>query len=736
MQRAGTGKAILAEIPPVGGYLALLVVLTWPLLPNLGSAVVGDAGCPDFIGHIWHCRWLADSVFEGRSPYQVHTVLFPVGAADFVIKSGVCLNAALTVPLQAVMGVVASFNLTVFALGTLTAWAGYRLALAISGDRAASFLAGALFLANPMLYAELSAGHMDQYSGGWCLLALWMLLRIVRRPGWWAPALTGVFFALTTISFLGYGLLLALFALLAVGWSVAARRSLLTRSLVIRLAVAAAVFGVLLSPVVGAYLSQDRASEASGATGVTFPLTQVPQTLDRLAMTERIMVEESIRPLEVRLRYTDKDRGLLPQLHLSVLVLAGIGLVLARRKGLLWAVGAALFAVLSCGPYLRGSPGMDANATAALAPMPAALLLDHVPFFGRFRFPYRFLFMTAVCLCPLVALGARILLKRARVPTRLRVPVMAGLVGVVMAETIARGMLPSPAVLSTFPPVPRYYSEVLAHEPDGAILNIPFLLHKPTMAEERSYPTLFWQSYEMHHHGVHGKRILSGLWVAFAHPETHAWFVRTNTLVRNIQGWQRNPRARSEPVDCGDLWTLEQLGFRWVIVNNDWLWPEATRSIHRGLAVLYGDPRFESDGNLTIYDMTATGPARHGTSRSDRIDLDGQAPLEPSDPGELQRRFVRNPDDLDGWLSFVDELEKQGRFGKALDTIDEARSFIGEHPHLSLRQGQLLEARGLPSLALQAYREVESLDPSQAVDTRHLEAMPAVHRPVVDGGRD
>jgi hypothetical protein len=687
-----------AEAGVVLAYTAMALAITWPLALNLGTQVVGSASVPDYIGHIWHCKWFATALFDGVSPYQVHTLLYPVGSTDLVIKSGPCLNAAMTVPFQTVLGAVASHNLTLLGLMVLTAYGAYRLVLDVTGDRASSFAAGAVLTMNPLMVSEMSVGHMDQFSGGWCLLTLLCVLRTVRGQGRFAPVLAGLFFALSTLSYLGFGLLLGMLLPLLVGWTLVADRSLLGWPLVRRLAVAGVTVTVLLSPVLLAYLTHEGSGEASGATAVAFPVSDTPQHLDALPITERIIVTESIRPLQLRLAYQDGERGLLPQLHVLVLILVAAGLALRRRQALPWVVGAVLFGVLAMGPYLRGNA--DAPATSALAPLPGLLLYNHAPFFTRFRFPYRFMFMVWICLVPVVGLGARALMDRVGLPGRLRLGAAAALCLLLFLESTARGLVPFPAPLEPFPRTPSFYTEVLPQEPPGAIVNVPFALDKPTMEEERAFPVPFWQSLEMHYHAQHGRPILTGHWVAFSPPPIHRRFVERNTLLSSILAWQQD--RPGGPIELTDLWVLEELGFRHVVVNEGWLRSGTAAAIRHRLTQLFGPPRTYPGDAVVVFDTLSQGAARQGRERREVVVLEsrggGASPA--------------SPETLDG-------------FGLALAALDAAP----QDADTASRRGDLLLQRGIPSLALDAYERALEEDPSLSIDTASLE-YPAVTRPL------
>ena len=703
-------------------YGAMAVVLTWPLVLRMGTQVVGRASVPDYIGHFWHCRWFAQALFDGVNPYQVHTVLYPAGSTDLIIKSGPCLNAAATAPFQLLFNDVASYNFTVLGLMMLTAYGGYRLTLDVTRDRASAFAAGAVLTMNPLMYSEMMVGHMDQFSGGWCLLTLMYVLRTVKGQGRWAPVLAGLFFTLSTLSYLGFGLILGGLVPLLILWNVATKPALLTRALVIRLAAAAISVAVLMAPVALPYVTNHGSSEASGATGVSFDLTGAPERLDSLPMTERIIVTESIRLFDLGLIYTAGRRGLLPQLHLLVLALVIVALVFRRRRAMPWLLGALLFCVLALGPYLRGNGGVE--ETAVVAPLPGLWMYNHAPLFTRFRFPYRFMFMVWVCLVPVVGLGIRAALGKAGLPGRFRFMAAGGLCLLLFIESTARGMIPFPAPLEQFPHTPRFYSEGLASEPDGAILNIPFSLRKPTKEEEQAFPVPFWQALEMHHHGAHGKPILSGVWVAFSPPDIHSRFVSQNTLLSTVQLWQQD--RPSTPIELADVRVMEELGFRFVVVTEPWLRPRTARTIRTHLNQIFGPPSSEPGDRLAVYRLDQEGPLRQDRDAHATVSVTLDPAPDPRQDPELAPALAHlraHTDDLQARLALVDRCEEHGAFGLALEVLEGGGDVAAIHH----RRGRLYQTRGVPALALDEYELALQQDPSLTIDTTELD-LPAVWR--------
>ncbi len=561
-------------------FLAVALILTYPLLLNMSAGVIGAPGSPDYLGHVWHSWWFGEAIATGVNPYEAGYSLFPFGSSDFMAKSGPCLNALLAVPFSW-LGWTFSINLTVIALLTFNGIGAFVLVRYLTGSTAGALVSGIAMMLIPSLRGELGTGHMDQLSLGWVLLYLYFLIRSGREAGYLNPVLAAFFLLMSTLSFLGYGLLLSVMTVLFAAHRAFRNRNLRDNFLYARRVL---VFGLtasmLLAPVAVSYLSTSSSTETSRE------LKSESRSRD---IDKKITDMNSVSLV----RKNQGRAGLAVECWWTIVVLAGLGIVLAGRAARVWVYTAVLFFVLALGPAVEIGEGVWLMS-------PGNLFYEYWPFFHRLRFPFRLMLFFWMAVSVLAGYGVAELGRRmTRLPAGLLVP---GAIVVLVVEAMLMAPVRIPAEISSFPSVPAWYHE-LGQQPGGAIIGVPFLTRKPTMEEEGRWPVVFWGALDMYYQTVHGRPTMSGRWTAVSPPDEYSGQVLGNTLVSNLSRLQTTPESELEDVTKEDLLALSALGYELIIVNENWLWPGPRRAVGRYLDQNLGEALKVQEDGLLIYTL-------------------------------------------------------------------------------------------------------------------------------------
>lgn len=158
------------------GFVLLTILMLWPLVRHVGSAVV-DHGDPLY--DIWSMRWVQHQLLSDPAHLWDANILYPYDRT-FVFSEPQLSTALLAWPILLVTGNdVLTYNLLL--LLTFVAL-GVGVALLIeewSGSLPAGALAGLLAAYTPYRYGHIS--HLNLLSYGWLPLALWALVRYARR---------------------------------------------------------------------------------------------------------------------------------------------------------------------------------------------------------------------------------------------------------------------------------------------------------------------------------------------------------------------------------------------------------------------------------------------------------------------------------------------------------------------------------------------------------------------------
>ncbi|MEP7198344.1 MAG: hypothetical protein ABI874_00890, partial [Chloroflexota bacterium] len=131
----------------LGLYTALALLVTWPLALRFGTHVIGDGS--DDPALTWNLWWFKHAVLDlHASPLSTDFMFYPIGI-NLVFYTLTLLNDALSLPLQAVFGLVPAANVLLLSSFVLSGYGAFLLtayllrnATADSGRRTARVHAG------------------------------------------------------------------------------------------------------------------------------------------------------------------------------------------------------------------------------------------------------------------------------------------------------------------------------------------------------------------------------------------------------------------------------------------------------------------------------------------------------------------------------------------------------------------------------------------------------------------
>ncbi|MGB9301589.1 MAG: hypothetical protein WCD51_13495, partial [Anaerolineae bacterium] len=251
-------KSVRPHIVALGGYVLLALVMTYPLVRHLNSAIPGDGF--DGWQNFWNLWWVKTALLDlQQSPYFTHYLYYPTGCS-LLFQTLNIFNAFLTLPVQLVLGLTASYNFVVLFSFVGGGYGAYLLALHIlrakngEGAHAAAFLAGVVFSFSPFHFAHL-LGHLQVISLEWlpfyalCLVRSLSSDRLRLLPHVVLPI---VFLVLTALCDWYFVLYLLIFTVLYLAYSIAVdRRAMLPLAKTgVILALTVAVLSPLLGPMV------------------------------------------------------------------------------------------------------------------------------------------------------------------------------------------------------------------------------------------------------------------------------------------------------------------------------------------------------------------------------------------------------------------------------------------------------------------------------------------------------
>jgi hypothetical protein len=547
----------------VSAYVILTLVMTWPLVGQLGTHLPGRGD--DLLVRYWNRWWIKRVLIQGGDLFYTDMIFYPTGV-DLLYHNIDWADIALWLPLEPLVGGIVAFNLIYLLNLCLCAVGMYVLARYLTRSTAAAFVAGLVYAFFPYRLFEID--HSNLIATQWLPLFLLCLIRIVREGGKFRHAM----FAAFLLALTGYTRwqLLVFAAFIACGYvlySLCFERRSWSLRVFVMLGVAAVVAVALMSPplypLVRAQLTRTYPEDL-------FVESLVAKQTDLLAYVvppHNHVLGGLFGGLEYAEGYT---RAWYSNAYLGCLVipLVVFGIPKARRMAWLWLGMAFVIWVLALGPALRINKYIYTNI-----PLPYALVKDFLPI-KMMREERRFNVLLALPIAVMAAYGVVFLrdwARRRKVASRYMSILFA-----VLTLLLCLDYLQVP--VQTFDTAISPFYQALAEEPGRfALLNLP-------TGRDRSPFLMLCQT-------THGKPIVEG---SVARPPREARaFVEDNPFLLYLRdNRMMNPDL---PDVSRQLGILAEAGVRYVILNEQYAFPWEKDDWHAYLAFrpLYEDQFIE-----------------------------------------------------------------------------------------------------------------------------------------------
>lgn len=214
--RAGR-LAYLMPLAWVVLYAAVAVAVTWPLAAHLPSALLGSPGGDTgvYVWNLWIFRH--ELIDHGHVPFSTDHIFGDTGPVDFALHNFTPVAGLLAMPLVPLVGIVAAFNVILLTLLTLTGLSVFALGKTVGLRSWSAALAGALFIASPVMTARETA-HASLVAAWPLPLFLLVLLRLVQQPTAARAVLTGMLVAVAHYSDAYYGVYCILMGGFVAAW--------------------------------------------------------------------------------------------------------------------------------------------------------------------------------------------------------------------------------------------------------------------------------------------------------------------------------------------------------------------------------------------------------------------------------------------------------------------------------------------------------------------------------------
>lgn len=391
-------------------YLFLALLRFPDITANIATTITGAAS--DNYANLWSFWWVNYAVFHLHTSIYNTNLLFWPNGANLIYETMSPIGSVLFGVFQSI-SLAFAYNLLFFFGFAFTGLGMFVLAKYLFNENYTAFFAGLIFTFST--YHVMHAySFIDFINLGWIPLALYFFIRLIREGrNYWN--ILGLSISMVLTFFMGdieQGILaLLLFGLVLLFYAI--KRD--TRHLVLRrttaewIAIGAIVTFVLGSwafiPIIHTLLSQNGLATANQDNTLSY---NVQNSMDIISFFVPSFYNSLIVPNSVMLGYYSPIFATAPlertaYLTYVLIALSIYGVYRHRRSILLWIIIAAVFGIMSLGPFIQ----FNNSSTGIPGPY---LIYHYVPLLNIIREPARFAIVFFIAFSILAAYGFKELL--------------------------------------------------------------------------------------------------------------------------------------------------------------------------------------------------------------------------------------------------------------------------------------------------------------------------------------
>ncbi len=450
-------------------YLLIAIVLTWPLISKFTTHIPGVD--EDSATHIWYLWWFKWAFVEGHSPLFKTDWIFHPQIIDRIFDVHTFVNAAISLPFQYLVGLIASSNLLFYLNFFLTGLGMFALVKKLTDNYWSAFIAGLIVVFMPYTWGQILDNHTNLYTIWFIPFYLLFLLRTLGEKGWKNPLLAGLFFGLQALNDLTLTTFM-IAATLMIGFYyfvfqpgiIRTTKLNLNWETIKRLLLLGTIFTLVFLPLL--------VPVSQAIMGGQDPGSSLHDQQVWSAQPQNFLIPSGNNPFLRDFSRTQNVNAIEGSIYLGFIavVLALIGIIyylainryLSRQIGL-WVFLFISFLILSLGPcahYL----GINTNLSfCSGTPLPF-VFFHKLPFIGGIQEPIRMQIYTMICLAVLAGFGIKATLTRFNFATKILLTL--GISLLILFEYYT----PLPLTDLTAPPI---YKTIQEDRSDFSVLSLP-----------------------------------------------------------------------------------------------------------------------------------------------------------------------------------------------------------------------------------------------------------------------
>lgn len=475
------------------GYFGLAIIMTWPLVLNISTHIMGAGGdAPMFV---WNAWWLKKVIFEGQNLFNTDYMFWPQ-TIDLSLHTLALVNSAVIAVLSKVINLITAFNIYFLISVTLSGFFTFSLVRYITKSDLSAFVSGIIFAFSPYITMHW-LGHQNLVTVWFIPLFILLILKLFEEKKWIYALLAGVIAGLASLNDFYNPIFLIGFLLLFIIWIIFANKITLKLFwqflgiifiwLIIWSIWWIPAIAVLFNPETSNVMSLEQIAAFYGADPLRY---FTPSFLNPIFGWIASVVPG---------RFSGGVEGTIFLGYLPIFTVLGFIIYKIKNKikdkflfgTNFWITLGLGFGVLSLGPYLKIAERITHIS------LPYAWLYKIIPLWGNFRVPARFSVIVILAVAVLVGIALTFVLTKIRTD-RLKKILIWIFCGIVILEFIPA---PYPIMNLSVPPV---YQQIKLDKNTDSLLEIPWGINSGYLDEGK------FESKFMAYQTYHNKKVAIG----------------------------------------------------------------------------------------------------------------------------------------------------------------------------------------------------------------------------------
>ncbi len=475
------------------GYLGLAIIMTWPLVFNISTHIMGAGGdAPMFV---WDAWWLKKVIFEGQNLFSTDYMFWPQ-TINLSLHTLALVNSAIIAILSKAIGLITAFNVYFLISIALSGLFTFLLVRHITKSDLSAFVSGIIFAFSPYITMHW-LGHQNLVTVWFIPLFILLILKLFEDKKWLYAVLAGLVAGLASLNDFYNPIFLIGFLLLFVIWIIMAKK--ITLKLFLQflgtIFIWLAVWSVWWIPAITPLINTETINVMSLEQITAFYSADVVRYFTPSFLNPIFGWIASIIPG----RFSGGVEGTIFLGYLPILTV--LGLIIYRIKNKVkerflfgtgfWVILGLVFGILSLGPYLKIAERI------IYISLPYAWIYKILPLWGNFRVPARFSLMVILAIAVLVGIALSYLLIKIRINSFRKILIWT-FCAVIILEFIPA---PYPNMDLSIPPA---YKQIAEDSESESLLEIPWGINSGYWDEGK------FQSRFMFYQTYHDKKVAIG----------------------------------------------------------------------------------------------------------------------------------------------------------------------------------------------------------------------------------